>query len=470
MQCWNDEIIKATLYFDNGKTYDCSNNSDYSDNLIVTSSKRQVEQVNYNNLFGGICSNEFSLTLYDDSNILNISNNSIPYYTYMRVGVKIIAKISYDNGVTFDDYGTFYVTEWGNSYFDGMINTVTINSCDRLQYIMNSDMPKLKAYSGVAISVLLTDTLTKLGIDKNKIKIDKSLDYNLIYGTSEDEKVGYFLNEVCQAMCAVMIIDDSDNILIVPALSGYGTKYNLDTNYIVDKKSSNNVNNIYSKVKLKYYKNVGQGFGDILTSNEILKHGVNEFHNLLFSNKALSISEIKIESDNDNALTSVEVTDFAGYQNGIDIIVYNGSKDDINVTINVIGDYIKTNENYVYSDIEYTDNKQSVSYDVTNQYVQTSYDAQLVADKLAKYIELMDTKITLDTIYTPKINCGDVLVFNDVEMNLVGKYKVISCYTLHSSNYNNEITLIPLRDTIWDDKLSWDDSKSWLENFGLSQS
>ena len=83
MQCWNDEIIKATLYFDNGKTYDCSNNSDYSDNLIVTSSKRQVEQVNYNNLFGGICSNEFSLTLYDASNILNISNNSSPYYTYM---------------------------------------------------------------------------------------------------------------------------------------------------------------------------------------------------------------------------------------------------------------------------------------------------------------------------------------------------------------------------------------------------
>ena len=172
MQCWNDEIIKATLYFDNGKTYECSNNSDYSDNLIVKSSKRQVEQVNYNNLFGGICSNEFSLTLYDASNILNISNNSSPYYTYMRVGVKIIAKISYDNGVTFDDYGTFYVTEWGNSYFDEMINTVTINSCDRLQYIMNSDMPKLKAYSGVAISVLLTDTLTKLGIDKNKIKIE----------------------------------------------------------------------------------------------------------------------------------------------------------------------------------------------------------------------------------------------------------------------------------------------------------
>ena len=470
VQYWNEEIIRVTFIFDNGTKYVCESTSNKDDKVIVSCNKRQMEQINYNNIFGGINSNNFEVTVFDINNNLDMMNKQSPYYSYMRKGVKLVAEISYDDGVTFNNYGTFYVTEWVNSYYDGLQDVVTINSSDRLNYILNSDMPKLSMYSGTTISSLLTETLYKLGIDKNKIKIDKSLNYNLDYGVSDNEKVGYFLNDVCQAMCAVMIINDDNDVLVVPAISGYGSEYNLDSKYIISKSSSNNVNNIYNKVKLRYYKNVGSGFGDILTVNEKLDREINSFHNLLFSDKALDITEIKVDADDASVLDNIDIIDFSGYQNGIDIDINNKSGSDCDVTINVIGRYIKTSECYVYSDIEYTDNTQVISYELTNEYVQTEADAQRLANDIAKYIELMDTKIIIDTIYTPKLTCGDVLIFNDEDLGLVGRYKVIECYTSHGDEYTNQLTLISLKDTLWNDKLSWNDSKSWLENFALSQS
>ena len=441
-QCWDDEMIKIIMYFDNGLTYETQTHS-LGNNSIVSFRKREVEQVNYTNLFGSISSNEISIRLFDVLDRLNISNTESPYYRYMRQGVKIEAYISYLGGDYWQDYGTYYVESWSGVFSDGLQDIVQINAVDEMKYILNNDMPKLDVYSAVNIETLIKWVLSGCGVDAGRVYISPALDTSFKFGVTEDVKVGYFLNEVCQALCAVINITNSNMIKIVPALASYGNQYDLSSKYIESIENLTNTRNIYTKVKCLYDKRRGSRYGSLLYDNLELNNDEGHLNVLRFNKKALNIKEIRVESDN-----LISFGGFMAYDRGMDAVIGN-IKPEEEVNITVSGDYITSSEKYTISDIEYADikNNRSVSYETYNKYIDTEAEAQAISDKLARFIELNNSKVRLRTIYTPKITLGDILTFSDSEL-LKGSYKVIGNETSHGTSYEKILTLIKYDGTV----------------------
>lgn len=462
---WNDEPFKVRLTFDNNKTYEVESQHPQDDKFICSAVKDSTEQINYTNIFGSISSNNFEVTIYDDDNNLDIENKLSPYYNYMRVGVKVEVFISYDDKTSWDEYGTFYVTDWSNLYSNGSHDVVTIKAVDEMKYILNNDVPKLSTYSGIRADELIIKVLTGIGVDKSRIKISSTLNTKLLFGVAEEQKVGYFLNEICQALCAVVIINDSNDILVMPALVGYNNEYNLGKDCIDQVNNKNNNKNIYTHVKCRYQKRKGKRNGAILYDTVELETGANDLNNLQFNAKALSVRELRFETDN----KQIYMNGFSSYQNGIDIDVASiDTIDDVDITVS--GEYITSVEKYVESKINYTDhehNTRRVSYEMYNRYVQTEKEAQAIADKMARYIELNNKQIYIKTVLSPKITVGDILNFDN---NLLqGKYKVIADRVVLGAGYQKNLTLIPYNLLgVWDDNKSWSDNTSWIENIDIS--
>lgn len=459
-QCWDDEPVKIIMYFDNGLTYETQTHS-LGNNSIISFRKKESEQLNYSNIFGSISSNEIYMTLFDVLDRLNSENKNSPYFNYMRHGVEIKAYISYDDGTSWDDYGTYYVSSWSGVFSDGFQDVVKISAVDEMQYILNNDIPKLSSYSGIKAGDLIKKVLVGCGVDASRIKISDSLNTSLLFGVAEDSKVGYFLNEICQALCAIININDKNEIIIEPALVGYNNQYDIDDAYIETVENLNNNKNIYTRVKCSYDKTKGKRNGSILYDTVELEAGKTDFNNLRFFNKALTVSEIRLETEAD-----IYDLRFTAYQNGIDLDVLSEKAEDVDIVLS--GKYLTTTEKYAISEIRYSDqkNNRTVSYDMYNKYIQTEAEAQVVSDTMARYIELNDRKIYMKTILSPRISIGDILNFDNELMQ--GKYKVIDNETVHGTAYEKNLTLIPYDIlAVWDDDKIWDDDAVWIENIGL---
>lgn len=463
IQRWNNEDIKAKLYFDNGRTYSVNMNTS-SDSGIVSVIKNETEQVNYNNIFGSISSNEILLTIFDVEDKLNIENKKSPFYNYMRHGVKIELSIDYNVDDKYEKYGTYYVTDWSGILSDGFHDVVKIQAVDEMQYILNADIPKLGAYAGIRADQLIIKVLSGIGINSSRIKIHKSLNTSLMFGVAEDSKVGYFLNEICQALCAVIVINDNNDILIMPALTGYNKEYTLSDDFIISVNNQNNNKNIYTRVKCRYNKKKGEDYGTILYDVQDLSIGNNIIYNSQLSRNAVSITEIRTEIDSD--YTDIEAVNFSAYQKGIDFTLNSKSKTD-DAKITVYGKYTLSSEKHAISNLLYNDISRDVTYEMFNDYIQTEEDAKNISDLMARYIELNNHRIVINTIFTPRITVGDIINFDNVFLR--GKYKVIASRTQHGTSYNKELTLIPYDlHGVWDDSKEWDDNTSWIENLTLS--
>ena len=459
------ENIKAKLTFENGLTYEVELNSKNTDKFVTYFNKRQTESIKYNSLFGSITSNIINLSIFDSNNYLDINNSASPYFDYMRHGVKIELTIKNKDSGNYEPFGTFYVTKWSNSFYNGLQDVTPIQAEDEITYILNRDMPKLPAYSGVKASKLITDVLVGCGIDKKRIKIDESLDYELPFGTTEDDKVGYFLNSICTALCAVMTINDKNDILIYSALKSYGKTWSMIDDIPIKFSGSNNDKSTYSRVKVTYDKAVGREVGTILDTIISTDGQVTEIDGLTFNNKMLSVLEISAEKDDVDA----EILDFQAYQNGIDLKVKcNKSVDELN--LHIVGEKILTTKKYVTSDIDFSDRTKDrvVSLNIYNEYISTDKEAKIIANLMAKYIANMDRQLNIETVYNPRIQTGDIIIFDNKLVR--GQFKVISTNIIFNEIYTNLITLMPLNKSIvWDDSKVWDDNIQWLDNKELSQ-
>lgn len=464
-EIYNNENIKAIFYFDNDMKYEVSLYDNSDEKFITYFRKRQPRSISYNSFFGSIASNKLNLSIFDANNYLDINNTDSPYFDYMRHGVKIELQIEDIENNTYVPFGTYYVTKWSNSFYDGLQDVTPIEAEDELTYILDSDMPKLPAYSGVKAIKLISDVLVGCGVDKNRIKIDTSLDYELPFGTTEDDKVGYFLNSICTALCAVMVINDNNDVLIYSALRGYGKNWNI-FELPIKVTGRNNIKSTYDGVKVTYDKAVGREVGTILDTVINIEGQVTEIEGLGFNNKMLSVLEISAEKDDVDA----EILDFQAYQNGIDLKVKcNKSIDELD--LHIIGEKILTTKKYVTSDIEFSDRKHGryARLNIYNEYISKDEDAQVIANLYAEYIANMDRIIQIETVYNAKVQDGDI--FNINNELLKGFYLVIDVDTIiKDGDYISVITLMPLNKSIvWDDSKVWDDGIQWLDNKEISQ-
>lgn len=458
---WSGQQLKVTFEFKNGLTYTTTTNSNSDTTNIVSASFKGQEQTQYNNIFGSVSSNNIVLQIWDANNYLDNSNLSSPYANYMEPGTKVVCKLI--SGSSESNFGTYRVTEWKSPWSDGIQEFVEITLSDELTYICNKDIPELPTYNGIYAGTLISTILVKLGIAQSRIHIDDDINTKRIVGVAPNEKVGYFLNDICKELCAIVEIDENDNIYIMKALSGYKNRYNItDIGDIIkaEKRAESLVP--YTRVRVSYNKTGSDRCDSIGGYSKDIETSDKEINNISIGNRVQAIGAVILQFKNEN--TPIALKSFSANQNTLDLSIA-CSSDIEDIDFNIIGKYKKSNDKYVYSKIKYdgiftTDS--NISYDMTSEYAETENDAQAIADNMARYIEMLYKKIELDTMLKPSISVGSILNISGIQSLMIsGNYKVIESQVEFGEQYSHRLTVVPMNSALWDDSESWDDQTVW---------
>lgn len=522
---WTNEPIKITLTFDKK---DSNGNylqyivyhglgSDDEDNYATELSIDENEANTTGNPLGVMTANTCNVSIFDKNNYLAPNNTNSPYYGYMRNGVKIELDISYDGGTTYEDYGTYYVTDWDTGYSEGYNDVAIIAGADKIQYVANMDIPKLPAYNGVTLQTLAVnlfialdretdDNTTGAVLSGSKIPvnsigndndyytntsgvgvykkvsgswqliyyIDSRLDISMNYGITVGSKIMEVFNSMAQALTARIILDRSGVIRIVKSLEGYGSVYELTDELFISGKSKHNTNNIYNKVTVSYNK-AGEKAADTLVSNDsiTLTTGVNTFSGLQFGNKSLDIEDVYFETPDSINGTTVVLSNitYQAYQDGVDITVSNDTGVEVpGCNLIVDGRYVNTSTAKESSTVSDTDAKVANELTITTDLIQTQTQAKTLASNISDYL-LKTNKLTeLTTILTPKVTEGDVIIVDltsESASSFNGTYKVTESNTTHGLDYTKVLTMYKISSSItWSDAENWidsDENNIWIE-------
>lgn len=443
----NNEVIKVSIRFDNGKVYEVDTLGSNT-KCIMSFNTNDSEALLAGNPIGVISSNSADFSIYDFYGSLNINNKGSEYYGYMRNGAEVVVEIS-DDGIVYKPYGTYYVDSWTTDISDLSGRTSSISGLDRLQYIGNQEIPKLPAYSGIPVDILLKSVFNGLGLEDDEFYIDESLNKNLLFGVTKGAKVRDFLNTVSQALLARVTIGKDNKVRVVPATSVSGTVWTLDDVDIQNISFRHNESNIYNKVRVNYI-NPGDGSKDIMVqlSGLILKPGENEFKNLEFNSKAIDVEQVYIETPDtvEGSLVNIGSIKWTAYQSGIDVSILNNSGIEVkNCLLVVMGRVVLDVGASEMSDIQGADTKIANILDVDNYIIQDSGSAVELANKLSEYLSITNKIIDIDSALTPLAECGDSLSIVSDSLELNGEYKIIECNTTFGlGQYNKQVSLVKI--------------------------
>lgn len=443
------EVIKALFTFDNGLTYeiDSAYKADESSG-IQQCALNENEAITSGNPIGIMSSNTLSLEVFDKNNYLSPLNDRSPYYGFMRSGVRIDLSVSYDGGDSWGNFGVFYTNSWRTPYIDGYNGLSVITACDRLQYLGNSLIPKLPIYAGVEIKDLIKNVFLALGLTEDEFAIDSSLNLNLLFGVTPGAKVRDFLNTVCQALIARVIIDRDGVIRIIPADKSYGNYYVAREDVIIDASAYYNTNNIYNKVKIIYDKIGSTSVETITTMRGVtLKPGLNKLQNIRFSKKVLAITGIHIEAMSEKLeqgdFVSMNIDSWTSYQSGIDLNVNNWLSEDIPTeSITIEGVVINSIEATVEVPIEEADTKIGNTLEIRNEFIQDEESATRIATQAADFLYRSSYMLELNTLLDASVMVGDTVEVIATALHMHETFKVVNCVTSFGYNYTKKLTLM----------------------------
>jgi hypothetical protein len=448
------ELYRCTLYFDNNTTYVAETNSEIG-HYITAVDPNGNEAITAGNPIGIITANGCTVQIQDINNLLLPSNQSSPYFRYMRNGVKMHVEISYDDGATYEDYFIGYSTNWDTGYSQSMSDIAEITGMDRIQYWGNKKIPKLPVYSGIKVSKLLKYIFDSIGI--TEFTIDSRLDKTIKLSITKGTYIKDALNDILQALVARLILDRDESVKIVPATEGYGNYYSatqLGTEYIEKITSSYNNDNNYNGVKITFSDNGKNGLDNVYISDNIkIAKGTSTLTTLSFSNRALSIDAVYIEhpakavKDGLYVDVDIDISSYEAGQDSIDITLANNtgvSVDGCNIIIQAQS--VKTNERTSIAKTSGVDSDIKVSnyLEIESNTLQDQDDADKAAEHMADYLSKTTKVVIVDTLLSPKIKVGDLIEIKDQGDEFNGTYKIISDETTHEAagSYSKRLTLI----------------------------
>lgn len=197
----NDRIIqwKTEIYFDglNAAPLTVSH-----DNYLINADLLEETASDSSSPFGNVSSNEFNMTLLNESGMFNPTKKDSPYYGKIKKGVPIHAfcRPSDRSYVKWDDLGWFYVTDW-TADITGINADITAN--DKLYNIFDMPMPKLPVIANVTFAQAYQGFFDAL---HEQVKVDTSLTETLkyYYNIRENKE---FLSEISTGAQAYVYCD-----------------------------------------------------------------------------------------------------------------------------------------------------------------------------------------------------------------------------------------------------------------------
>lgn len=453
---WQGEPLKININFNDSTTYTVYSDKDYSPNSqnFIKSAKFHLSEGNNKvNPLGVATSNSLNLQIYDEDNYLNPSNTDSPYYGMMINGIEIKAYISYD-GSTWDDYGTFYVTNWSGSFSEGWHGMVSISAEDRMNSIGNLDMPYIPAFNEITVSDLVTYVFDKIGIDSNEFQIDSLVNRTLGYAVIKGNKVRDFLNNICQLCLARVVIDRHNIIRFVLATNLYTGHNTLTIGSEYTGSFSNKISNTidYTKVKVVYLSSNGLKYDHIADLGDVnLVVGENTLSGITFNKTAMAISQVDVMFDDTESNAVITSVSYEAYQNGITLTINVSGEAISGANIRIYGTILETIDRYIEMNVHPNTIGGSVvglggrTFDFDTKQLMTSVRASAICLALKSYVNTIgNTFMISGSALTPQLYTGDELIIDNTDTMYDGNYKIIGLEIEFGENYQLDCTLLKL--------------------------
>lgn len=436
------ENIKVKLTFGNGKVYEAEqHNRDV--NILQNWTKQKRENNTSGNPLGIPQASTFNLHILDDTDELVSTNKNSPFYGYMKEGVKVEV-FRMVNG-EWSPFGVGYTESWNSNIEYGHGYKTTLRVHDRLTQLGLMGIPQLPSFSSIKAVDVLKYLLEGCGLTADEYSIDAKLDLNINYFVTQGKLMRDTLRELCHALLAVIVVDDTGKIIIKPALSVTGKHLGTISPSIMQSlvvKSNND--KVYDVVKVSYT-NMNVGVSRELIGFEAeIPNGESFIDNVTIPANTIGIDGVSIEYDiNSSELDKIDSIYYQGFQNGLTLSILNGSSK-LNGFIKVYGRTANESSAFVYDSKHNEDNiNQASVLEINNIYIQNKAIAQSYANKVLSYLETLAQKITIKSYIGLDVDCGDTFDIANNESNIAaGKYYITSVNVSSGTNYSNTIEAI----------------------------
>lgn len=196
---------KLDIYFDGAESTPVSITKD---NYLITWDL--LEEVSADNYapFSTVSANELSFELVNKDDLFNPMNTQSPFFEKINVGVQIelfvrpVAAVAF----TWDQLGTFYLTDWQVS-FAGQTVSAVANDC--ISKVLNATRVKLPVYKNITFNTFIQHFFTKLDIPIAK---DTALAGVLRYGYHVLQNSD-FLNNIAGGLQVFIFCDHTGNLV-----------------------------------------------------------------------------------------------------------------------------------------------------------------------------------------------------------------------------------------------------------------
>ena len=198
--------------------------------LISLSTLEETYSASGSTPFGGVTSNELTISLYNEEGIFNPENKSSKYYGLIKKGVMIESFIKPVSEETWDPQGIFYVTDWVTTS-SGMTAEVTAN--DKLYNVFNGATPNFTVFRDISFKDFVTEYFLFFGYT---VTVDSSIDIILPYvylSAYNDNKT--FLSALMTSVLADCFCNHKGEITILSKTSKRDVKATFtDNNQIIN--------------------------------------------------------------------------------------------------------------------------------------------------------------------------------------------------------------------------------------------
>lgn len=384
------------------------------DNYLITSSiLEEVYADSGSTPFGGITSNELSLSLLNEGGIFNPENTLSKYYGLITRGVKIEVFIRLGDSGDWDPFGVFYVTDWTTNSSDSIVD-VTAN--DKLYSIINGAMPTFSVFRNITFKDFVTKYFSYFGY---MVNIDETIDIVLPYvyiSAYEDNKA--FLSAIMNSALADCFCNHSGEIVVLSKVSKRPVKAVFtDDDQIINISIKQSLVTNYDSAVVICNKGQESPEQNLLSVNDIkLVPGINITDKFkVFSTPILCVKNVKVTCADD-----INIHSFKASESDISCVLQSTS--DTTTNLDITGTILNT----IISEIGIAGN---TPLKVNSKFIQDENVATQIKEYTEAYVNINTPILDLSVRGNPKLELGDMIEVNSAY------YKIKYYGTIIKANY-----------------------------------
>ena len=413
---WVSKKSKVKITFEDGTVHESTGDDD----IIQVDYDVEICKDNTDPI-GVVSANRVYIKLKDSDKRFVKTNKESPYFGLLNDGFKIESFVSVDSGA-YEPTGVYYATDLKNNTSNGGYNTVLIGGADILQYIGNVPVMVKMVYRNITVGDYLDKIFKSVGLSSDQYNIANTLTERIKYAYGFGIKLKDILNTISKSYMCNIYVDYNGVIQVIDLLDlarQDDIEFEFNGNDTTFKTEiSNNLLDTYNAVRVKYSKPYEVEDVNLMTARDIeVPIGTLVLSNYNFSDgyKALSIKNISIKSEDEEAIVYVDSYTFN--QNDITMEVVNESSSSKKVTIEVYGDSIVTNTANIEKKVAGITEDKLKYIEVESEMIQDETYADEYCDILLRYLSSDNAYVELEAKGHPLLPVG-ILV--DVKSDILG--------------------------------------------------